>query len=189
MQLPENCPTRERQIGGKTEDGTEVGFTVNVPTPYATGHVCSEGEAAVLNQVLAENISNNLRAKLVGGKTEGEGDSATTRAYTPEEAQALVDEYVANYEPGVRRGGGEPRIVDPVEREAMAIAREKARELVKAKGYKVTDVDLPAISKQIFEGNRDYLMAQAKKIVDARNKASKATEELDFGSIDLAAAA
>lgn len=171
MNIQDGTATRQRSIGGKTDTGTEVSFLVNVPTPYLTGHVCSEGESAILNQVLAENVSNNLRAKLLAGVSEGTGDSATTRAFTETEAQALVDEYVASYEPGVRRGGGgEPRVTDPVEKEARAISREKAKEFVTSQGGKPKDYDMGSIASAIFEANRDTLMSAAKKIVDQRNK-------------------
>lgn len=183
MQIEPGTATRQRSIGAK--DGPS--FTVNVPTPYAAGYVCDEAHANILNQTLAENISNNLRAKMIDGVTEGEGDNATKRPYTDAEAQALVDSYVADYEPGVRRGGGEARIVDPVEREALAIAKEKAKELVRSKGGKPSDFDIPTLGAKILEANRDFLMAEAKKIVDARNKASKKSDEgLSFDGIDLA---
>lgn len=172
MQFTDSTPRNERRIGGKVGD-QEISFGVQVPAPYAAGHVVTEGEAAILNQTIAENVSNNLRAKLLAGVKEGEGDSATTRQFTEAEAQALVDEYLASYEPGVRRGGsGEPRVTDPVEKEARAIAREKAKELVVSQGGKPKDFDMPAIAAQIFEANREPLMAAAKKIVDNRNKQS-----------------
>lgn len=170
MDIAPNTPTQPRNIGGKTEDGRELSFELTIPTPYAEGYVCDEAHAKILNQTLAENISNNLRKKLLAGVTEGEGDAATTRDYTPAEAQALVDEYVADYEPGKTRGGGEPRVTDPVEKEARALAREAAKDFVKSQGMKPSDVDMPEITSSIFEANREALMSEAKKIVAARNK-------------------
>jgi hypothetical protein len=187
MQIEPGTATRQRSIGAK--DGPS--FTVNVPTPYAAGYVCDEAHANILNQTLAENVSNNLRAKLIEGRPEVKDEAGNVteaaRPYTDAEAQALVDSYVADYEPGVRRGGGEARIVDPVEREALAIAKEKAKELVRSKGGKPSDFDIPTLGAKILEANRDFLMAEAKKIVDARNKASKKSDEgLSFDGIDLA---
>lgn len=184
MDIAAGTPTRDRQIGAK--DGPS--FTVKVPTPYAVGFVCDEAHANILNQTLAENVSNNLRAKLIEGRPavkDGETVVEAARPYTDAEAQALVDEYVSKYEPGKTRGGGEARIVDPVEREAVQISKEKAKELIKSKGGKPADFDIPTIAGKILEANREFIMAQAKKIVDARNKAGKAASELSLDGIDL----
>lgn len=191
MKFDTDTPRKTRTIGGtrkpdaKFAPGTEVEFEVQVPAPYTPGsRELTEGEAAILNQTIAENLSNNLRAKLLAGKTEGEGDAATTREFTAEEAQAMVDAYLAEYEPGVRaQGSGEPRVTDPVEREARGIARDKAKEMVAAAGLKVGDVNLPEITNSIFEKNRDALMAAGKKIVEAARKAAGGAE-LDLG-VDL----
>lgn len=193
MKIDANTPRNERQIGGKRAadakfaPGTEFSFTLQVPAPITIETQLTEGMVAVLNQTLAENISNNLRAKLGAGITEGEGDAATTREYTPEEAQALIDSYVDEYEFGVRRtGSGEPRVTDPVEKEARAIAREKAKQLVVSKGLKVGDVDMPTLTENIFSANREFLMKEAKKIVDARNRTQGKDDAFSFDGIDLA---
>jgi len=180
MQFDDNTPRTTRSIG--SSDGPV--FEVQVPQPYAAGaHELTDGEASALNQTIAENLSNNLRKKLVEGKEGGE-------AYTAEEAQALVDEYLADYEIGVRRTGtGAARVTDPVEREARKIAREKARQLVKDAGGKPSDFDLEPIVDAIFEQNKDVLMAEGKKIVKAAEKAREAAGGIDLAGIDLAAAA
>ena len=46
----------------------------NIPQPYAEGHAISAIEAKVLNQVFAENIGNNVRAK-VQAHLKGEEDA------------------------------------------------------------------------------------------------------------------
>lgn len=163
MQFPENTETRDRQIGD---------FLLQVPQPYAEGQTMTAGEAAALNQVLAENTSNNLRAKLKAGVTEGD----TTRPYTDAEAQALVTEYLGEYEMGVRSGGG--RISDPIEREARRLAMEKAKDLVKSKGRKIKDVDIQAIADTIYDNNVEALTKAAKTLVAAQSKASAAADEL-----------
>lgn len=185
MQIADGTPRVERSIGND-----KVSFTVNVPQPYAAGsRELTEGEANALNQTIAENLSNNLRKRLVEGITTGEGDSKTTRPYTAEEAQAAVDEYLAEYEIGVRRAGsGERQVTDPVEREARKIARQKAVELIKAQGGKQADFDLGPIVDAIFEGNRDLLMAEGKKIVKALEAAKDKGSNLDLSAIDLTGA-
>jgi hypothetical protein len=165
---------------------TIAGFSVNVPSPYIVGHQLTEGEANQLNQVLAENVSNNLRKKLEDGKVVGEGENEEAAPFTPEEAQAKVDEYMLVYEPGVRTSaGGEPRVTDPVEREARKIAKSKAIELVKQHGMKAKDVDLTPIIDQIFEANRELLMTEGKKIVKALELAKQKGDGIDLTAVNL----
>ena len=163
-----------------------AGISFLMAAPYAAGHPLTEGEANQLNQVLAENVLNNLRKKINEGVTEGEGENAVTREYTEEEVQALVDQYLDEYEMGVRRQGEAKVVVDPVEREARKIAREKAKELIKSQGGKPGDYDLEPIIDHIFEQNRDFLLAEGKKIVKA-NEAAKAKAKEIGGGLDLAA--
>lgn len=178
MQFDANTPRTERTIG-KT-DGPA--YTVSVPQPYAVGpHELTAGEASALNQTIAENLSNNLRAKL----TDGNPDESD-RAWTAEEAQAIVDKYLEEYEIGVRRAGsGSARVTDPVEREARKIARAKAVALVKENGGKPSDYDLDPIIDQIFDANRDLLMAEGAKIVKANEKARAASDGLDLSGVSL----
>lgn len=180
MQFDANVTRVERTIGQK--DGPS--YTVLVPQPYAAGpRELTAGEASALNQTVAENLSNNLRAKLTDGNPD-EGD----RAWSAEEAQAIVDKYLVEYEIGVRRaGGGSARVTDPVEREARKIARAKAVALVKENGGKPSDYDLDPIIDQIFDANRDLLMAEGKKIVKAAEAARDKAGSLDLSGVDLTA--
>src|SRR5690242_11928075 len=184
MHINADTPRTARQIGGKNDVGTSVTVTVQVPQPYAAGpRELTEGEANALNQIVAENLSNNLRAKIVEGQVTGEGENKTVTPYDNESAQALVDAYLAEYELGVRRTGtGERQVTDPVEREARKIAREKAKTYIKENGGKPSDYDLGPIVDAIFEANRDVLMKEGKKIVDAANKVQGG---LDLGGINL----
>lgn len=171
-----------RSIGGTNDSGKEVRVSVQVPQPFVAGpHELTEGEANALNQIVAENLSNNLRAKIVGGQTDADGN--VTGPHDEASAQALVDSYLAEYELGVRRtGSGERQVTDPVEREARKIAKAKARQLVIDNGGKPADYDLGPIAERIFDANKDVLMREGKKIVDA---ASKAGSGLDLGGIEL----
>lgn len=181
MQFDANTPRTQRSIG--SADGPS--YTVSVPQPYTAGnHTLTEGEASALNQVIAENLSNNLRKKIVEGNPDN-----NDQPWTEAEVQALVDSYLAEYEIGVRRAGGERRVVDPVEREARKIARAKAVALVKENGMKASDVDLDPLIDTIFDANRDVLMSEGAKIVKAAEKARQASEGLDLSGVDLSAVA
>lgn len=182
MQVAENVTRVERTIGS-AEGPT---FTVLVPQPYSAGpHELSVGEASALNQTIAENLSNNLRKKLVEGNPDEDG-----RQWTDAEAQAIVDKYIDEYEIGVRRAGtGAARVTDPVEREARKIARQKAVAYIKENGGRPSDFDLDPIIDQIFEANKDVLMAEGKKIVKAAEAAREKTAGLDLSGISLEATA
>lgn len=172
MEIPAQTPTRERSISD---------FIVVVPQPYVAGHVVTEGEASALNQTLSENLSNNLRQKLKDGQPIPEGSPEGTEPvpYTPEAAQALVNEYIAQYEMGVRQvGAGSSRVVDPIEREARKLAKEKAKEIIKAKGLKLKDVDLGSISDSIYDANVDALHKAAATLVKQQEKARATAAEL-----------
>lgn len=186
MQFDNNTPRSERTIGKNNGPS----FTVLVPQPFAAGpHELTEGEASALNQIVAENLSNNLRQKLVDGQVDENGN--VTGPHTAESAQALVDSYLADYEIGVRRAGsGTPRVTDPVEREARKIAKQKAVQMVKDAGGKPADFDLDPIIERIFEQNREVLMKEGKRIVEANRKARENAEGgIDLTGIDLSAAA
>lgn len=201
MQFAEDVKRESRNIGGTAKEGVnagkEISVTVQVPVPYAAGpHTLTEGEANALNQTLAENLSNNLRARVVAGRPAieaGQNEDGTkrkaeaARPWTDEEVQQLVDEYLADYEIGVRRSGtGEPRVTDPVEREARKIARQKAVDYVKEQGGKPSDFDMGPITNAIFEANRDLLMAEGKRIVEAMNAAAAGASGLNVAGITLA---
>jgi len=171
MQIDSNTPRADRLIGG---------IKVSVPQPYAEGYVVTAGEAQMLNQTLAENFSNNLR-KRVTEFVEAEG--AEPRIATSEEAQAIVDAYAGEYQPGVRRtgtGGGRQNL-DPVEKEMRSIARESLTNLLKSQGIKRNEVNFDDLLEQVLTENADALRAKATKIVAARQKNS--ADDLDLGSI------
>ena len=105
------------------------GHTFQVSIPYAAGHVLTEVEAKVLNQVRAENIGNNLRETVK--ELLEKGDTAG--------AEAAVAEYDKEYTFSMG-GGGERRVVDPVEREALKIAREQVKAHLAKKGRKLSDI-------------------------------------------------
>lgn len=105
------------------------GHTFSLSMPYAAGHSITEAEAKALNQTRAENIGNNLR----------EAIKAALDAGNVAEAEKIVGEYDAQYTFAMG-GSGERRIVDPVEREAVKIAKEQIKLSLAKKGRKLSDV-------------------------------------------------
>lgn len=101
------------------------GDSYEISQPYEPGHQITEIEARVLNQTRAENIGNNVRAKLKEIKETAEaeewGEKKLSNALT--KAVAEVDE---NYEFTAAAARASQKL-DPVEKEA----RKKARALLK----------------------------------------------------------
>jgi hypothetical protein len=97
------------ETGPATEAITILGLRFNVQSPYSAGHVCTKGEARVLNQKRLESIRNHLAVTAKNGAL----------------TQADVDAYAASYVFGERTA--RRRTNDPVEAEALEIARRLVR--------------------------------------------------------------
>ena len=144
----------------------------DIPRPFAEGYVCSASDASVLNQTLAENTRNNWADRV---KKELEADT-----FDQGKMQAEIDEYLENYEFGVRRGRGP---ADPVEREALNIAKEIVRKAIREKGMKLGDIDTEDVNRlaeQVIAENPD-VTKEAKRRVDQRNKMTSG--DLDLSSV------
>lgn len=141
---------------------------------YTEGHVCTAAEARSLFQTRCENIGNNMRKTVQAAIESGKLD----------EARNTVAQYANEYTFAMPGAGGGGRKMDPVEREARNLARASLKDHLAKQGRKLKDVPedkLEAAIDKVIEQND--LMAKAKKIVAARQKAG--AETLD--DIDLAA--
>lgn len=164
------------------------GHVFSVSDKYAEGHVLTAVEAAALNRLRAENISHHIRGKSLADVTKDV-------PLTPEQiaaAEAEVAELDQTYEFSMGTGSG-TRTVDPVEREAMAIARVEVTKAVKREGKKVGKKEnpegyVPSPDEYPYEkfaklvaqvAARDGTIAKAKKIVAQKAK------EADVGEITL----
>ncbi len=151
--------------------------TFQIPKPFAEGHVCTGPESGVLNQVVAENTRNNWAARVKKDVEEKTFDQA--------KMQAEIDEYLESYEFGVRRGRGPS---DPVEREALNMAKDIVRNALREKGYKLGDVaseDINRLAEDAVASNPD-ITKEAKRRVDQRTKLG--VGELDLSSVGSEAA-
>jgi hypothetical protein len=101
-----------------TKEITVQGFNVTVAAPYTEGHTITEAEAKALNQVRAENIRNNCASKIKKEAETLEGPALEKFALD------LVAEYDAGYEFTLASvGGGSSARLDPIEKEARAVAK------------------------------------------------------------------
>jgi hypothetical protein len=132
----------ETKTGPETQSITILGLRFNVQWPYSAGHVCTKGEARVLNQKRLEIIRNTLTP------------TAKVRALT----QADVDTYAALCvfgESTARR-----RTNDPVEADAL----ELARRIVRKKGQ--SGKENTEAARELLQSEKgDAIRAQAAKRV------------------------
>lgn len=161
-----------------TKEITIAGHTFAVLQPYAAGHVITEAEAKALNQVRAENIRNNMASKVKaafdGTAKEGEPTQDTI-------AQFIAD-YDAAYEFTLASVGGGKRASDPVEVEALRIARgifadwaASKKLTVKAIKEKIGEEAYNAKIAEIAE--RESVVKEAKHRVKQRQAAAAAAME------------
>lgn len=158
---------------------TVAGVSLSVPAPFVEGHVLRPNEAAALNQTYAENLRNNF-ASNVKKAIETAGDAKNLDL---ESLQNEMDEYITKYDFGVRRGGGGTRVVDPIEREALNLAKEKVKTALRNKGHNLKDIGAEQINKLAKQALEKYpqLLERAKQIVEL--KAQIGQETLDLGDV------
>lgn len=148
------------------------GKAFQIPKPFNDGHVCTSSEAGVLNQILAENTRNNWASRIKKDLEEGTFDQT--------KIQAEIDEYLENYEFGVRRGRGPS---DPVEREALNMAKDIVKVALRENNHKLSDVaaeDINRLAEEAVAANPD-ITKEAKRRVDQRTKLG--VGELDLSSV------
>ena len=146
------------------------GKSFQIPRPFSESHVCTSSEAGVLNQILAENTRNNWGDRVKKAVADESFDQA--------KMQAEIDEYLENYDFGVRRGRGP---TDPIEREALNMAKDIVKNALREKGFKLADVDTDDINRLAEEAvaaNPD-ITKEAKRRVDQRAKLG------DLGDLNL----
>ena len=151
MDIPAGSPTREFTCAGQT---------LTIGNPFAEGYVLNTNESQSLFQLLIENSRNNFAAqckKLVeDGKNIGE-------------IQEIFTGYLNGYEFGVRRGRNQ--IIDPVAREAYALAKKKVEGKLKKDGVKLADLEPDTLDTYVKNALEKYphFMESAQRIVDERD--------------------
>lgn len=145
---------------------TVLGLTVDIEVPYSEGHVLNASEASVLNQTFTENVRNNtakvVKEKLAAGDTAG--------------ATAVITEYAAKYTFNERTATtAVSRKMDPVEKEALAIAKAKVLQALEAKGVKVKDVNADELKAKIAEvaKNPKVILAAEAEVASRAKRMSK----------------
>ena len=169
---------------------TIQGLSFTVSTPYAEGHVVNEAEAKALNQTRAEAIRNNT-ARVVktaldeaGKTTDADGKEVYNdlSADVMSGLEAEIAEYDASYVFTLASVGGGRKSTDPVETEALRIARAAITAKLKASGRKVKDVDKDALDAAIAKlaDTDNVRKAAAKNVKAAQDMAATAIESFDL---------
>lgn len=145
-----------------------AGVSFEISEPHNAGDVLTEAQAKALNQLRSENIGNNLREKI----------KELTEAGQVDEAKALVAKKDAEYEFTLASVAASAKL-DPVEREARNLAKEIVKNLLAAKGLKIsvtpagyTDEDWKAKIESNIDtiASKEEILKEAKKTVDAKKK-------------------
>ena len=132
-----------------------------ISVPYSEGHTLTAIEAKVLNQTRCENIRNNQSKAIREAKEDGTFDLKT--------ATKAVKEYDAKYSFAMPGAGAIRRSLDPVEKEARAIARSVLTQKLKDQGKKMKDQDKEKIANIIEKwAENPKVIAAAKKTVADR---------------------
>lgn len=151
---------------------------------YAEGHSVNANEAHALNQVLLENVRNNTASRIKAAAEKAAVAPADVNIDSPNEAgltlrQSILD-YAASYAFGLRSvRTAEP--VDPVEKEAIKIAKDAIRKALASKKIKVANLPEGKFDEMVETyAAREDTVSEAKRRV-------KANEKAGAGELDLAA--
>jgi hypothetical protein len=169
----------------KTRDITIQGVIFTVSTPFEAGHVVTEAEAAALNQTRCENIRNNMATKVKAAQKElPEGETALSEE-TLAELAAEVAAYDAEYEFSMASAGGGSKPKDPIEAEAVKLAKAAIAGQLKSKGttvkaYLEVEGNKAKYDEAIAKlaAHPDYLKAAKKAVQDREKLASAGIESL-----------
>ena len=137
---------------------TIAGKEFEVSQPFAEGHALTAGEARAMNQVFAENIRNNMAMKVKAGAD-----------------QSVVTEYANSYVFSIASGAGSAVRLDPVEREALRLAKDLLKARLGESGRKFSDFKSDDEKAGLAE--KIASIAALPKVLEAAKKAVAASKK------------
>ena len=147
---------------------------VAIRIPYAEGHVLTAGEAHNLNQTRVENIRNNMTSRL---NALAKAADVPVEELSEDVINQWLEDFAAydeSYVMTIGNAGGGKTPVDPVEKEAMRLARATITAQLKERGVLIKDVDKEALAELVAEtALLDEFVDQARKNVENQKKKSK----------------
>jgi len=129
--------------------------------------------ANVLNQTLAENLRNNFAPRVTQANEEAAKEGAAPVDLAG--LQKELNDYTKEYEFGARRQAGVA--VNPVEKQALILARDAVKKAIAKAGKNVKDYtadQLNELAKAAVAKNPAFT-ASAEKVVAARKEAASET--------------
>lgn len=114
---------------------TIQGLTFQYTAPYAEGQLLTANLAGALNNLRGENLRNNFASKIKAKLEPKDGPKREATDLTPDEVTALGADFAA-YDQAYELSGKRvaKAAVDPVEREAIRIAKEQVDAALRRKG-------------------------------------------------------
>ncbi len=175
--------TTEASTSPATDQITIAGQVFAVPVRYSAGMVLTDGEASALNQTYHENLRNNF-AKVVKESRvvppAAEGEEPGTKELSEEDIAALqsqLDAYAAEYQFGVRVASTRTP-VDPVEREALNLAKEAIRGKLKELKRTASAEQVAELAAALVEKNPQLRAIAAQRVAAAQSIANVSLDEL-----------
>jgi len=181
-----------------TDEITIQGHVFTAPLRYAEGHTLTANEAGALNQTYHENLRNNFAGtvkkkleELFGVKDEAGKVSIPDDAELSDEqlteVQTEFDAYAQAYEFGARRvGGGGRTPSDPIEKEALNLAKAAIRQALKTNGKTAGADTVAAAAKQLIDTQPQWKETAARRVAEQQAIAGAGLDDL-VGSMSAAA--
>jgi len=154
------APVTETEAHGDVRTISIHGVSVDIRAPYAEGSVLGAREASVLNQTRGENVSNNVRKDVAALLQEHGREKATPKIV--ELVQAYDKAYELNAVTASRQRG-----LDPVQKEARAIAINTVNAHLRSTGRKISEFR-SGENKAKYDAEVARLMADEKVIEVAK---------------------
>lgn len=171
--MPDKAENNTREI-------TCQGVVFTVTAPYKEGHVVNAAEAHSLNQTRAENIRNNLAGRVKKAQKELPEGQTELPAETLTELAAIAEAYDSEYEFSMASAGGGARPKDPIEQEAVRLAKAAVAGKLREKGTTVKAYCEQEGGKERYDNAvattaaSDAFRKAAKKAVADRDKLAEA---------------
>lgn len=151
----------------ETQHMSLLGVSVEIPKPFAEGHVCTAGEAATLNQAFKEAVGNNNRAAVQKELDEQNGEvkkgddnyNAVLDDDREKKVVAAIREYAAEYKLGSGGAGGRRGPTDPVGKKAHL----RATAMIDAK---LASAGRPSVATILRSDNEDAKETIKEKIAE-----------------------
>lgn len=153
---------------------TISGESFVVPSPYKEGMTIGVGEARALNLAFSSALRNVFASRIKASKAKGD--------FSREQFQNQLNEFAKTYQLGQRTPRGSRKVPsDPIQVEALRVAKEKVQEALAERGLKLNAKQLADLTAQHFKKNEASLIELAAIRLNTVRKAAAA----DLAGLDM----